>query len=452
MVRPFLGIVGCSLIALAVFVDDAHAQVKIGDHVTPGGIPFRYAQIPRSRSQAIQFGWKDGYSFSLKEGQAVGSWGAGTIMQGPEGSSRAEFDEDAKDVQARMSLQSGFRTTLGSIWAPPDKIDDAVTLFNRALAAPALDPERLKERIATRKAAIRQARVKAQTLANDIGSYLFFAPGPIRQWRNGDEALLDEVTVPRIEEWRKAVLTRDGLKVAAAGPEAAEKAAEQIDKLLGNLPKSGIAPRINEFPVRYSAKTVALAAPTPQTYLQIAGWSGLARNEDAFLTEILAKVLRERLFKAVREQLGAAYGAEARLASIGPDKLLFSIGAYVEHGKAADALLAMRSELTRFLAEGVTEAELAPQKEKLLSETRQSMRRAPYVARLVRNAMLEGLPADHVEGFERRLAFITLEHVNKTIRENLGGRPLATIIVAPDIGSFQVDCVVKSASEAEACR
>ncbi|WP_284179874.1 hypothetical protein [Rhabdaerophilum sp. SD176] len=73
------------------------------------------------------------------------------------------------------------------------------------------------------------------------------------------------------------------------------------------------------------------------------------------------------------------------------------------------------------------------------------MRRAPYVARITRNAMLEGLPADHVETYEKRIAAITPERVNRAIRENLDNRPLATIIVAPDAASFTVDCVVKSA-------
>lgn len=457
MDRRFLGMTGCALVGLAHLCIAAQAQVsqvqvKAIDHVTPGGIPFRHVHMPRSINQAIQFGWQDGYSFSLKGGQSIGSWGAGTIMQGPAGSTRAEFSEDAKDTQASMNLQSGFRTTLGSIWAPPDKLEDAIALFSRTLMAPALDAERLKERIASRKAAIRQARVKAESLANDIGTYLLLAPGPIRQWRLGDDAMLDMVTVPRIEEWRKAVLTRHGLKIAAAGPDPVEKVALQIDKLLGSLPPKGADPSVIDFPVLHSSKTVAQLAQVPQTYLVVGGWSGFSRTEDPMLTEILTKILRERLFKAVRERLGAAYGAQVLLASLGPSALFFSASASVEHDKAVDALSAMRTELAGFLADGITAVEFDPQKEKLLSENRQSMRRAPHVARLVRNAMLDGLPVDHFETAERRLSALTLEDANRAIREKLRGRPLATIIVAPDISRFQVDCVVKIASEADACR
>lgn len=452
MVRLAMGLAAASCLAIALQAQTATAQVKASDHVTPGGIPFRHALMPRARTQTIQFGWHDGYAFSLKEGHAAGSWGAGMIMQGPAGSSRAEFEEDAKDAQARISLQSNFRNTFGSLGAPPEKMDDAIALFSRALASPALDPERLRERIANRKAEIRQARVKAETLASDIGAYLHLAPGPARQWRLGDDAILDAVTVPRIEEWRKAVLTRQGLKVAVAGPEPVEKVAAQIDRLLARLPEKGTEARNNSIPIQHSAKSVALAAPVPQTYLLIGGWSAFSRNEDPFASDILAKILRERLFKAVREKLGAAYGASARLSAIGPDALFFSVSAAVEHEKATDALAAIRAELARFLAEGITQAELDPQKEKLISDTRQSMRRAPYVARLLRNAMLENLPADHVETTEKRIAAITLDHANKAIREKLGGTPLATIIVAPAVEAFNADCIVKAAAEAETCR
>lgn len=452
MFRLLISAASAAVIAIALHGGGAQAQFKAGDHVTPGGIPFRHVPMPRSRSQVIQFGWRDGYAFSLKEGQAAGSWAAGTIMQGPEGSSRGEFDEDAKDAQARMSLQSGFHATLGSIWAPPDKMDDAVALFSRTLANPALDPERLKERIAHRKQLIKQARVKAETLAGDIASHLFFPPGPIRQWRIGDDDLLDAVTVARIDEWRKAVLTRGGVTVASAGPEPVGKVAEQIDRLLGSLPEKGAEARRHDFPILSSTKTVALAAPVPQTYLMIGGWSGIARSEDPFITDILTAILRGRLFKAVREKLGAAYGARAQLSSQGPDRLFFSINAAVEHEKAPDALAAMRAELSRFLADGITQAEFEPQKEKLLSETRQSMRKAPYVARLLRNAMLDGLPANHVEAYDQRIANVTLDHANRIIREKLGGQPFATIIIAPDTAAFRADCAAKAPQDAEACR
>ncbi|HRE19552.1 MAG TPA: insulinase family protein [Rhabdaerophilum sp.] len=452
IVRTGLSLATASCLFIALEASTAIAQVKTSDHVTPGGIPFRHALMPRARTQTIQFGWHDGYSFSLKEGHAAGSWGAGMIMQGPAGSSRAEFEEDAKDAQARMSLQSNFRNTFGSIGAPPEKMDDAITLFGRALSSPALDPDRLKERIANRKAEIRQARVKAQTLASDIGAYLFLAPGPARQWRLGDDAILDAVTIERIEAWRKAVLTRQGLKVAVAGPEPTEKVAAQIDRLLGQLPVKGAEARSNSIPIQHSAKSVALAAPVPQTYLLIGGWSAFSRNEDPFTADMLTKILRERLFKAVREKLGAAYGASVRLSAVGADTLFFSASAAVEHEKAADALAAIRTELARFLADGITQAELDPQKEKLISDTRQSMRRAPYVARLLRNAMLENLPADHVETTEKQITAISLDHVNKAIREKLGGGSLATIIITPAVGVFNADCIVKAAAEAETCR
>lgn len=452
MIRFGAGLAAASCLALALPMPGARAQVAASDHVTPGGIPFRHALMPRTKSQSIQFGWHDGYSFSLKEGHAAGSWGAGMIMQGPAGSSRGEFEEDAKDAQARMTLQSNFRNSFGSLGAPPDKMDDAIALFSRVLVEPALDPARLKERIANRKVEIRQARVKAETLAGDIGAYLFLAPGPARQWRLGDDAILDAVTIDRIEAWRKAVLTRQGIKVAVAGPEPAEKVAAQIDKLLGRLPERGAEARSNDIPIQHSAKSVALAAPVPQTFLLIGGWSAFTRNEDPFTADILTKILRERLFKAVREKLGAAYGASARLGTAGPDRLFFSVSAAVEHEKAADALAAIRAELARFLADGITASELDPQKEKLISDTRQSMRRAPYVARLLRNAMLENLPADHVETTEKRIAAITLDHANAAIREKLGGKPLATIVVAPAVEGFGVDCVVKTAAEAEPCR
>ncbi len=439
-------------LAVAVFgTPTVSAQPAVTDQISPGGIPYRHAHLPRARSLAIQFGWHDGYSLSLSEGQAAGSWAAGLIMRGPEGTSASEFSEDAKDAQARMSLSSNLRNTFGAVWAPPEKMDEAVALFGRTLATPALDPSILDQALKNRKAAIRQARTKAESLSGDVVSYLFFAPGPVRQWRLGDEAMLDAVTVPRIQEWRKAVLTRENLKVATAGPEGPETAGILVDKLLGTLPEKGAGSRKVAIPVTSSAKTVHLVADVPQTLLKIGGWSDFARQEDGLIEVFAMNILRERLFKAVREQLGAAYGATASLSLLGPDERFFSITAPVEHDKAATALAVMRAEYARFIAEGVTPEELEPQKAKWLSERREGMRRAPNVARLLRNAMLEDRSADYVLAYESRVTGLTFEKVNGEIRTKLAGKPVATIIVGPERSDIRADCTVKSAKEAENC-
>lgn len=451
MNQRLLNVLG-ALVIFLIPVVPARAQIAVREAVTPGGIAFRYVQMPRARFQAIMFGWADGYALSLPEGQGIGAWGASMILQGPEGASRAEFEEDAKDAQARMNLQSGWRSTLGSLTAPPDKMGEAVALFSRALAMPALDADRLKDRIGNRKLLVRQSRVKAEVMAADIVSYLFLAPGPVRQWRLGDERMLDEISVPRIEAWRKAVLTRNGLHVTAAGPEPIETAAAQIDKLLGHLPAMGEAQRQPVVPLLSSAKTVALKAPVPQTYLQIGGWTGFTRQDDPFVADLLTPILRERLFKAVREQLGAAYGARAQLGSLGGDVHFLSAVAAVEHDKAGAALAAMRSELARFTAEGVTASEFEAAKERSLSEARQRLRGAPYVARILRNAMVEGRPKGFAEAYEQRLMAVTLDQVNTAIREKLANRPLATIIVTPDDTGFQADCRIDTPAKAETCR
>ncbi|OYU47218.1 MAG: hypothetical protein CFE31_18090 [Rhizobiales bacterium PAR1] len=450
--RGFRAILLPVLVIFVGFLAPAAAQLVVQDRVTPGGIPFRYVHLPNSKSQAIQFGWHDGYALSLPQGQLAGNWATTLMMQGPAGMTRGEFVEDVKDTQAQMALNSNLRNTLGSVFGPPDKFEAALALYNKMLIHPALGQERLEDLLRNRRAAIRQARVKAEVLAGDIRSHLFFPEGVVRRNSLGDDALLDQVTVKGIEAWRAAVLTRDGLKVVAAGPGSAESFAGQIDQLFKDLPDKGAGMRKVEFSVRDAARSVALKADVPQTFLMIGGWSGFGRDPELVTAQLATKILRERLFKAIREKLGAAYGASAQVSTLGADNAFFSVSAAVEHDKAVAALDALRSELTRFLAEGVTADELGPEKAKLLSETRESLRRSPVVARLLRNAMLEEFPADHVQTYDARIAQVSAEKVNDDIRKKLAGRAFATVIVTPSPEMFKVDCAIAKPSEAEACR
>ena len=119
----------CLVAPLFVFAGGAAAQPAITDHVTPGGLSFRYAHMPEEKNQAINFGWRDGYALGHKAGQGLAIFGPSLILQGPKGIARAEFVEDVKDLQARMGLSSALDYTAGSLSAAVEKFGESVELF-----------------------------------------------------------------------------------------------------------------------------------------------------------------------------------------------------------------------------------------------------------------------------------------------------------------------------------
>jgi zinc protease len=439
------------VICAAGLVQHASAQPAITDHVTPGGLPFRYSLMPDALEQTIQFGWKDGQAFARETGQGLASLGPNLILQGPKGIPRGEYVEDLKDAQARLSLNSATHYTMGGIVAPYAKFSSAVELFAQVLAQPALDEARLDELRKQYAASLRQQASNPGVASQRIAAQLLYGDKVLRDWQAGAASIYDHVTIADIRSWHQSVFSREGLFVAAAGKLTPEEAGEQIDKLFGGLPAKGAASSHRDFAQSSLAKTVVFQAPVAQTHLLVIGWSGFAPGPDLAAGQIAARVLRTRLFKAVREKMGASYGASAQLLSPLPEPYLFSYSTSVAHDKGKEALAAINSEFTTLVTKGITAEELEAEKSKITSELLETFRRPLSVASLVRNAQITGRPADHVATSLQRVAVLTPEKVNAAITAHLGSRPMATIIVAPDESKFE-GCVITSPDQASRCR
>lgn len=445
-----------SFLALASYVCAAitlaHAQPVVGDHVTPSGLAFRYVHMPEAQEQTIQFGWRDGLAFARNQGQGLAVLGPSLVLQGPKGMSRGEFAEDLKDLQARLSLQSSPSYTMGGVNAPHAKFGDAIELFAKVLAEPALDGGRLDELRKQYQASLRQQAANAGALAHRVAAQLLHGDSALRDWHGGSPAVYDDVTVEDVAAWRASVFVREGLVIASAGPFTPQQAAEQIDRLFASLPAKGTALSQPGFARAETSKSVVLETTAPQTHLLVIGWTGFKPDHELVSGQIAARVLRARLFKAVRERLGASYGASAQLLSPVESPYLLSFSAAVAHDKGVEALAAMKAEFEGFVAKGITAAELDAEKSKLASEIGEMFRRPPNVAALLRNAQLTGRPADHVTTAMQRMRAVTQDMVNGAIAMHLGGKAFLTLIVAPAGAGFQADCTLKAVEEAARCR
>jgi predicted Zn-dependent peptidase len=167
----------------------------------------------------------------------------------------------------------------------------------------------------------------------------------------------------------------------------------------------------------------------------------------------VTRILQKRLFDEIRGRLGAAYGANAGLGSIVPDRYPITLSSAVAHESAAAALAALDEVYAKFLAEGVNESEVAPMRVRLRSEALSAQIRAGAMAGALLSAMLNDLAADHVQRSLERIDNVSAEAINADIRTKLVGRPLNAIVVAPSATPFKADCVVKAAAEVlSACR
>ncbi len=129
--------------------------------------------------------------------------------------------------------------------------------------------------------------------------------------------MITSVELADVEAWRKAILARRNLIIVSAGPLTRRGAAALADRMVGDLP----AESQEGEPVPFTlppprARTIVIERPVEQSVIVAGGpvrWAsagadGAAR---AMAMSVLGGGFRSRLYGAIREKLGAAYGASA---------------------------------------------------------------------------------------------------------------------------------------------
>jgi len=158
-----------------------------------------------------------------------------------------------------------------------------------------------------------------------------------------------------------------------------------------------------------------------------------------------------RLYHAVRERLGAAYGISTSMQAVDLDLRLLLIQTAVANDKAREALAAIRAEYARLMADGLTAEEVDPLRRKFATRMSEQVRRAAQLAPLLLTFALHDFPDDYLATYEARLRDQGLSAINADVRAKFPPLPLTTVVVAPSAEGFEADCVIKARDEISRC-
>lgn len=454
MVAVCVRAVAATLFIILLQAAGAQAQVTVSDHRTPAGLAFRHASVPGDVTHALSFGWIDDFGRTSPGKEGVVALGPRLLMEGGSRTvGESERIEQLKDLQATLSIGGSAHVTRGAITAPKAKFADTAALLADLLANPALPTDKLLQLKRNIAVASRQALASSEATAARLFVRLTLGDGPLQRILAVDPAAYDKVEAADVDAWRRAVLGRN-VTIASAGPLTPDEVAVQIDRIFAGLPAVGqsVGPRPQ---LRSPAKLIVLERPTAQTAIVAGGATNWVSEPDTLPGSVAIRILGgglgSRLTKAVREGLGATYGIRAGFQQVHPKAFSMLVSTAVDNAKAAAVLAAIRKEYAAFHAEGVTEAEVAPIKTKLITETREQLRRPPAVAQRLRELMLAGFPADYLATYEAQVQALTVAAVNDGIRTRFPLEPLTVVMVAPSAEGLGADCVIKAPEEIGRC-
>jgi zinc protease len=455
------------LLVLIIAVSPVAAQVG-GDQLSvregrsPRGIRFAFLPQPSEPRVALAFSWWDGFGQAQPGQELLGRMGVAWLQAGTQRLPEGQFREELRDDEVQLGLGAGNRVTDGFLSAPPGKFALAAERLREVLLTPALS-ERALGRLRRRHAAsIEQDRATPSRLARSVlvellaGSSAFALEQATASARLRSAA--ERLGRSEVDAWRQAVLARDTLVVGAAGSTTEAEVVAAIDRAFGDLPEQSSLPPGVPVNFRLDAPTVVIERPVSQTSVVLGAGSSLvwADEHNHTLNRIALTAFAagpsSRLFRAVRDELGASYGSSAELPMMGGAACYLVISSSVDPVRAPQALSVLRAEYERFLREGLTDAEFDSARARVVNQLEEQARRTGSAAALLRERLRQDRRADEVErSLEHLRSGITREEVNAHVRRHWPDARLTTVIVAPSSDIFAADCVVRADEGPERC-
>lgn len=453
------GLILVLLFALFLRVDAANAQQKyaITDGRSPAGIRVVHLKIEGEPVQSLAFFWRDRSS-------QYGSDKAGLLALGPQllltgGSGLIDggaLEEDLKDLGVLIAIRRTPALSIGEIAGMPANLEEAARLLSSILENPRLPAKQLERLKRAAGASAKAAGEKAESIAGNLLTRMLIGDQPHYSLLTLQPLeVISSVTARDVASWHRTALARSNLTVVAAGPFERAKAETLVDQAFSTLPADAAVHAPIPLEVRETPRTVVLERPVEQSVILIGAptkWNdaeeGIAR---ALAFNVLGGGPSSRLWLAVREKLGAAYGAQAQVGLLGNGQYRFAMQASVANDKVGAALEAMRNEYARFLRDGVSDVEIEPIKRRFLSGQSEAMRKSATAASAIRGALILGMTIDAPNTYPQRLASVSAATINDLIRKNLTPG-VTTIIVTPSAAGIAADCVIRAMDEVDRCR
>jgi zinc protease len=454
-VRAIRYALALSIAGLFAGVSDAIAQSPAVKSRSPGGLEFHYIHLPQDQYQSLSFAWRDGSGFAMPGKEALPGIAPAMLIQGWKGTSFNEITEDLKDLNANLRLDGTSDIAYGQLVSAPKKFNEAAVILQKILANPAFPANKLEERLKLmHDNAVQGGKNPGSIAGRMLVRTIYASPGHYR-YHAGEASLFSGITVEDLAAWHKAIIAKDNLVIVAAGPFTLDEVAATIDMTFGGLPARASRPPATLTTYRQLGKMIVLERDVQQTIISFGGVGELASRPGDPTNSIAASIFgggpQSRLFKAVREKLGAAYNISASLISAENREHLMIGSTAVSHDKAKAAIDAIREEYRLFLADGVTKDEVAPILARIASGFGEAIKRSGSASNTLLSLLQHGGSVERYNEIGELLKTVNADAVNASIRQRFPKNPLTMVIVTPKAEGLGADCVIKAAEELEKC-
>jgi predicted Zn-dependent peptidase len=423
---------------------------------TPKGISYRFQRALEGEKVAVYFGWRHGAADEARE-QALLHYVTWGMTFGAGGESKDTIDRKLRELQATWGIYSPIERTVGGYTTfDRPKMDQMASLLAQIVQKPNYTAKDLDDRYKKVLSPFRQ-KFNGEPL-NQI-QFVQFALnlpdfGDRSRWSPLNEAGIKPPSRELLTELHHATLGRNNLVVSVAGNLTEGDAGSFIDRVFGALPEVPDPPPLQEPAYKALNKVIKIERNVPQVYVRLYGV--MERDEDPVKTAAQTIALRafgegneSSLYRALREELGAAYSTNAGTFAISPHLNLMVATVQLDPEKAVAAIERLREEYGKLLENGVDAGRVKREVDRILTPNDQP----GVAARVAANNMflaMRGLPANTPVELRKAYNTVPTEQINETIMETMP-KTTTLVVMAPASVTLKADCTIKSYTDAAKC-
>ncbi len=424
-------------VVLALSAFQAHAEIKIQQVTSPGGISAWLVEEHSIPFTALDMRFAGGAALD-----EAGKRGATYLMSGllEEGTGDMDARDFAKAEDA-LAASYGYSANSDSMSISArflsENRDEAVDLLRRSIVEPTFSEDaiaRVKDQVLS---GIRADAEDPSSIASSKFDALAYGDHPYATAIEGTEDSVAALTRDDLMTAKNNVLVKDRVSIAAVGDITPEQLGTLLDSLLGALPTGG-APLPQTVDLSLTPGVTIVPYDTPQAQV-VWGQEGLGMEDpDFFAAYLLNTILggggfESRLMHEVREKRGLTYGVYSYLADRDFADLWGGSVASA-NDRVAEAISVIRDEWARIAKDGVTEEELDSAKKYLTGAYPLRFDGNGTIASILVGMQHDNMPIYYPATRNDKVNAVTLEEINRVARERLHPDQLRFVVVGKPVG------------------
>jgi len=319
----------------------------------------------------------------------------------------------------------------------PELLGKAVDLAARQLAEPAFPEDIWQRERETMIAALKEANTRPATVAQRAFDQAVFGSHPYGYEMTEDS--LKRIEVGHMAAFYRQLIQPCRAKVTLVGAINRSQADAMVTQLLARLPAEAKAaacpalPEVAEVAPLAKASEQRIAFDSAQAHVLL-GQPGYKRDDPDYFALLVGNYILggggfvSRLTNEVREKRGLSYSVYSYF-SPGLHAGAFTIGLQTRPDQADQALQVSREVLSRFVADGPTQAELQAAKDNLIGGFALRLDSNRKLLDNVANIAWSALPLDYLDHWTQHVQQITVADIKAAFQRKLQPGKMATVVL-----------------------